>query len=85
MSSMADTMVEQLLPHLDLRGFGEAMAKSQNMVFTAYGVVKRQDGGAGFFPHQPQQPLRPLPGRRPGPRPLSDQSPKAGSESLSMV
>ena len=43
--AMADTMVEQLLPHLDLRGFGEAMAKSQNMVFTGYGAVERQDGG----------------------------------------
>lgn len=42
--AMADTMVEQLLPYLNLRGFGEAMATSQNMVFTGYGAVERQDG-----------------------------------------
>lgn len=36
---------ELLLPHLDVEGFGRAIAEYQNAAITVYGAIERRDGG----------------------------------------
>ncbi len=40
-----DGTLKLLLPHLDVEGFGRALAEEQNAAVTAYGTIERQDGG----------------------------------------